>query len=204
MSDECYTPAEYIHAARCVLGAIDLDPASNEVANEVVRARRFYTIDDDGLSKRKRWRGRVWMNPPYSDPAPWVDKLIAAYQCGDVSAAVALFNARTGSQWFDRMARQAWRCETFKRIRFYGPGTTGGHGMQDQCFFYLGHEPARFKAHFETFGRIVQPSLLDLFGSVTRGVTCAVCSRALDGYRKDASVCSSKCKQRRYRDRLRA
>lgn len=57
--NEWYTPAEFIEAARRVMGEIDLDPASSDIAQETVKANKYYTIDDDGLEQE--WSGRVWI-----------------------------------------------------------------------------------------------------------------------------------------------
>lgn len=74
-SNEWYTLAEHIEAARAALGDIDLDPASCEAANKVVRAKRFYSIGDDGL--QQEWSGLIWMNPPWGDEGPgFVQKLL--------------------------------------------------------------------------------------------------------------------------------
>lgn len=49
--NEWYTPEKYLDLAREVLDEIDLDPASCVFANETVKARLFYSEDDDGLTK---------------------------------------------------------------------------------------------------------------------------------------------------------
>ena len=69
MSDEWYTPNIIFN----LLGLeFDLDVASPIDNKGHVPADRKYTIHDDGLSQP--WIGRVWMNPPYSKPSPWVTK----------------------------------------------------------------------------------------------------------------------------------
>jgi hypothetical protein len=45
-----YTPREIIDLVRVVMGEIDLDPASDDIAQQWVQARNYYTPTLDGLS----------------------------------------------------------------------------------------------------------------------------------------------------------
>ena len=49
------TPRKFLDAAREVMGAIDLDPATSAEANDTVKAETFYTEANDGL--QQPWRG---------------------------------------------------------------------------------------------------------------------------------------------------
>ena len=41
--NEWYTPIDYINDAREVMGSIDVDPASSDIANEIVKATQYFT-----------------------------------------------------------------------------------------------------------------------------------------------------------------
>lgn len=89
---EHVTPVDIAMAARATLGVIELDPASHELANTVIRAKRILTKEDDGLSMP--WSGRVFLNPPggklenQSLPKLWWKKLAEAWREGYVECAI--------------------------------------------------------------------------------------------------------------------
>lgn len=150
---ELYTPAVYIEAARQVLGEIDLDPATNEIAQRTVRAARYFTALENGLAHD--WHGRVWLNPPYHRellPA-FVDKLVDEIDAGRVDAAVMLTNNCTDTHWFRHAARTCQAiCFTAGRIGFIRPAGQIVAPTQGQAFFYYGADAKRFAVGFGTIG----------------------------------------------------
>lgn len=152
--NEWYTPQEYVEAARKTLGHFDLDPASSEHANtHHVRALNIYTKEDNGLEQL--WFGRVWMNPPYSQPliTQFCEKLRASYESGDVLEAIALTHNYSDTGWFHHLAGvSSALCFTKGRVRFEAPDGTKAAPTQGQTFFYLGHNPSAFVSEFAQFG----------------------------------------------------
>jgi DNA N-6-adenine-methyltransferase (Dam) len=154
VSVEWYTPSKYIESAREVMGSIDLDPASSQLANETVKASKYFTIDDDGLSQE--WHGNVWLNPPYGKGSGlFTTKLIEEYQAGRVKSAVLLLNAYGFCEkWFQQIWDYTF-CFTDHRIDFYSPQMKAGGPSNGNLFVYIGPNPERFKEVFRQYGHIV-------------------------------------------------
>jgi phage N-6-adenine-methyltransferase len=153
--NEWYTPPQYIEAARACLGSIDLDPATAATAQKTIRAARFFTRDDDGL--KQEWHGRIWLNPPYSQPdiARFIDKLLIEVNAGRATEAILLTHNYTDTGWFHAAAGQcAALCFTRGRIRFVGASGEIAAPTQGQAFFYFGPGLDRFRASFGSFGFI--------------------------------------------------
>jgi ParB family chromosome partitioning protein len=136
------------------MGGIDLDPASSAIAQERVQATTFHTIADDGLTKR--WSGRVWLNPPYSNGLvdQFVVKLVEHVAAGDVTAAVVLVNNATETRWFQTSAAVAAAvCFPAGRIKFINQeGNPSGAPLQGQAVLYFGDKAEAFVNEFSVFG----------------------------------------------------
>ena len=156
-SDEWYTPTEYIEAARLVMGAIELDPATSEMAQTVVRAHSYLTRFDDGLTQTRWIHQRIWLNPPYSNPAPWVEKLVREHQAGPFcTEAIVLVNNATETSWFQMLLERFPVCLPARRIAFWRHDHANVGARQGQAFFYLGPNVERFQEIFSEFGPILR------------------------------------------------
>lgn len=156
--NEWYTPVDFIGAARDVLGEIDLDPASSDVAQVTVRAGNYFTVEDNGLAHE--WQGRVWLNPPYAQPhiADFVAKMVEQRLLGNVTAAIMLTHNYTDTAWFQSAANVADAiCFTRGRVKFTDANGAVAAPTQGQAFFYFGDGVERFAARFASVGFVVRP-----------------------------------------------
>jgi ParB family chromosome partitioning protein len=156
LSNEWYTPKRYLDAARQVLGAFDLDPASSATANKEVKAAKYYTAEINGL--KKPWSGRVWCNPPYGGlSGTFAEKLVREFTGNAVTAAILLVNANsTDAQWFQPLWNY-WLCFTNHRINFIAPnGEEVSGSTHGSVFVYFGADRRAFLEQFSEFGAIVE------------------------------------------------
>lgn len=71
----------------------DLDVCAT---SENAKCKNYFTKVDDALSKD--WKGRCFMNPPYSEIAKWTKKAYEEAQKGSI--IVGLLPSRTDTKWF--------------------------------------------------------------------------------------------------------
>ena len=151
--NEWYTPAEIIEAVREVMGGIDLDPATSNEAQAVIKATRCFTPDDN-LSLTSQWTGRIWLNPPYARPliSRFIDKLIAEE---GVSQAAVLVNNATETEWGQKLL--LWcdvACFPKGRIKFWRPRKASAP-LQGQMICYRGERADRFGEVFAKYGVVL-------------------------------------------------
>lgn len=125
-SDLYETPPEVFEYASEKYGPFDLDVCCEEVTK---KAGIFYTAQDDAFSKP--WnpisQTKAWMNPPYSNPKPWVEKALFEAKENKV-CTVALLPADTSTKWFHLMLHNKNVHIEYlpKRVRFLFRGKRSG------------------------------------------------------------------------------
>ena len=159
LTNEWYTPGWVIDLVRATFtnNVIDLDPASSHLANNTVRANKFYTIHDDGLELP--WHGNVFCNPPYGKfVSEWVNKIIHEYETGNIKEGILLVNANTSTKWFQKLFKYHV-CFVSPRISFIDQ-----HGNEQKsppnanAIIYLGPNASRFIQAFDSYGHVCSPN----------------------------------------------
>lgn len=154
-SNQRYTPKKYIDMAIAALGDIDLDPTADP--SRRVPAKRHITESDDCFNTP--WVGdSVWMNPPYSNARPFVERLCRHLEENPQAIAITLTHVglmqTKGSQHYFRDYCHAY-CFPQKRINFDYPRHLEQKKNNDRnsLFAYFGN-PRRLKEFSDVFGEL--------------------------------------------------
>ena len=156
-SDSWFTPAVYLDSARDALGCVnfDFDPFSSAEANEQVRAKKYFTIDDDALNTEWPYSRNVWINPPYGQGicGAAIRRVCDQFEKGRFLHGVVLVNNATDTKWFHQLSGVASHIVfTDHRISFWNAdGKHQSGNTRGQCFFVLG--PAKVGRIRDTLGR---------------------------------------------------
>lgn len=157
-NNEWYTPQCYLDSARLSMGSIDVDPASNDIAQQKVQATTYYTAETNGLDKD--WSGNLWMNPPYSASLikQFTSNLVQEVLSGNTKHFVVLVNNATETGWFKELLSVSDAlCLVNKRIKFLDiTGNPVNSPLQGQVILYGGNNPLGFANEFAKHGVVLK------------------------------------------------
>lgn len=109
------TPVDYLPYIDALLGDIDLDPCSTHHANaQFLRAKRIYTLDDDGLNMQEPWKGKVYLFPPTYGRCSF-NKQRGTWRWSMRAGAAA---KAPSVVWFQRLLRE-WKLRNVSEALFY-------------------------------------------------------------------------------------
>lgn len=148
-----FTPPEIVNAAREAMGGIDLDAASEPLANRTHRIPDYFHTGRSAF--HNDWHDRVWLNPPYGNNAPWFER-IEHYVTNGAVQQLCMISPMWAFQ--TQIARPVMELSSGLILlsptpKFWGnadPNRTGKnhpHGI-----IYIGPEPRRFHKAFAEFG----------------------------------------------------
>lgn len=160
-SDEAYTTDTHrypiIRTVSEFFEGIGLDPTSNP--EKSVPARHHFTKEDNCLVQDWSGLGPVYMNPPYSNIHPFLEKAIEEYQAGHVPEVVFLILVTTAS---NRKAAPFLRAHCSALCLVHGrPPFRFGYGLRlgtcatltvPNVIFYAGPRPSEFCERFVRLG----------------------------------------------------
>lgn len=167
------TPQEVIDVVLELFGQIDIDPASDQEANERIGAKEILTKEDNGLNAA--WHGRVFLNPPggktelllgnklqqASISALWWAKLLSEVEQGRTTEALFVcFNleAMLNTQKWAPLPIQAFPyCVPSYRLKYKSRngGNTNSPGGAS-ALVYVGDRWREFHDAFQTLGFVTR------------------------------------------------
>lgn len=159
--NDYYTPPRLIECARQAMGGIDLDPASHWVANRIHKIPLYYHVYRSAF--HNPWKGRVWLNPPYGDNAPWIREIIRYWDAGDVTqlcmlSPVWVFSAAQAAPLIERSSAMVLLSPT---PSFWGRNKKNEIRAHDECglgtnlphaILYMGPRTGDFHQAFAAHG----------------------------------------------------
>jgi len=148
-TDEWSSPREVVEPLNDAVGGFDLDPCSGAESSPFAAAT--YTEADDGLAQP--WSGSVWVNPPYSGVADWVDKADTAVTDGDADCVVFLCKGDSSTDWWQTAAEAATAvCAIDHRLSF---GDGGNSAPFASHIFVFGDGSEQLREALSEFGTLL-------------------------------------------------
>jgi hypothetical protein len=123
-------------------------------------ASRFFTADDDGLSRP--WDWPTFVNPPYGKTTPdWCRKLHDEARRGTVILALLPCGARFSTDsWQEHILHGRLTAVCFHRgcVRFVGEGGEQPGSHYDSALYGFNASPRKFARAFGPLGKVLEIS----------------------------------------------
>lgn len=149
------TPPDVVELVRSLWGGkIGLDPcAPPDPAHVIAKGNMAGPAGSPADGLAARWRGTVYVNPPFSGLADWAAKCSAEGKAG--AEVVLLLPARTDTAyWHDHIATAQAVCFWRGRMRFVGAPSSAPFPA---ALAYWGPRPWDFHRVFSPRGLVVRP-----------------------------------------------
>ena len=191
-TDERYTPAWVLDIATALMVGIDLDPCADP--EKRVPASVHFTREDDGLNQP--WKGKVYLNPPYSGSTQWFKHLALYMETGAVTEALVLvpvttLSSKGGALMMRRNATAITMCH--RRFNFldenYQPLST--NTPIPLCLIYAGRNTEKF---FQLTQDVGYGLLVHQPHPQHKQKQCAYCGKTFIAKRSTARYCSTTCR----------
>jgi hypothetical protein len=153
-TDHLWTPEYILDVAERVLGrhseahSFGLDPCWNAASK--VSAETCWTVDDDALAPGRDWyaHGSVWLNPPYSNPEPFLANMKYCKR------GMALVKHDHSTAWWREHCSGRPICMLFKRPKFGGGKGSGTFPSTLVLFEYDYETRGRFLSYASKIGEV--------------------------------------------------
>lgn len=114
-------------------------------SNENHLCDMWITAEEDSLNPDTEWGVSNWVNPPYSNIMPWVERAISQSNNGDV--VVMLIPADTSVKWFKLAFENCTECHLISgRLAFINEETgnpVSGNNKGSVVFVFDPHSPVK-------------------------------------------------------------
>jgi phage N-6-adenine-methyltransferase len=141
-------------------GCIGIDPTADE--EKRINAMHHMTRRDNCLQQSWAGTGAVFMNPPFSQPFPFVKKLTDELQTGHITEAILLLKQGTlSNKGTGELLASAVKCFWRGRLAYINPQT--GEAVRgadfDSVFLYFGPNVGKFVEVFRPYAASINAPL---------------------------------------------
>ncbi len=167
LSNEWYSPPDIVESARAVLGIIDLDPATSDLANKTIRAERIITEDSLSSNWADERPVSIYLNAPggkvgnQSQAVLFWQKLQDLRVAGDLKHAIVICFSMEIFQTSQQCAHSVVDfplCIPGKRLKYSAPEGKPRSPTHASAIVYVPgtfDSTEVFVANFKKFGKVL-------------------------------------------------